>query len=49
MYSVDFINNRLQHYQQRLTEAMAAEARNDKEVSFLRSEVHRWKQLYKNS
>jgi hypothetical protein len=44
MYTIDFIQDRLQHYQQRLTEA-----KSDKERSFHRAEVHRWKTLLKNS
>lgn len=44
MYSIDFIQDRLQYYQQRL-----AEAKTVKEKSFLRGEVHRFKTLLQNS
>lgn len=43
MYSIDFIIDRLQHYQQRL-----AEAKSIPEKSFLRAEVHRFKTLLQN-
>lgn len=44
MYTIDFIQDRLQHYQHRLSEA-----KSDKERSFLRAEVHRFKSLLQNS
>jgi hypothetical protein len=44
MYTIDFIQDRIQHYQHLLSIA-----KSDEERSFLRAEVHRFKSLLKNS